>query len=176
MEVIWVPRLGDASNSAPASGSVSTGRKNSEALKEAGGPLQVVEKEGGHDVYPDECEKSLAWLFARPRSFWSKEIRWTPDTARGSGGFYWIDPAAKQSLSAFTAKVAGNEIRIEGGGAAEIVLSDALVDLDKPVTVFVDGETVFQGESARTMRTALEWVDRRRDFSAVAVAKIALKR
>jgi poly(3-hydroxybutyrate) depolymerase len=153
---------------------LSTGRKNSEALKEAGGPLQVVEKDGGHDVYPDECEKSLAWLAARPRAFWSKDVRWTPDTARASGGFYWIDPAAARPLKAFTAKVSGNEIRIEGGGAAEIVLSDALVDLDTPLVVVVDGETVFEGSVARTMRVALEWVDGRRDFSAVPVARVAL--
>ncbi len=155
---------------------LSTGRKNSEALKAAGGPLQVVEKDGGHDVYPDECENSLAWLAARPRVFWSKEIRWTADSARTGGGFYWVDPSAKQSLSAFTAKVVGNEIRIDAGGAAELVLSDALVDLDKPVTVLVDGESAFQGDAVRTMRTALEWVESRRDFSSVPFAKIALKR
>jgi poly(3-hydroxybutyrate) depolymerase len=155
---------------------LSTGRKNSEALKAAGGPLQVVEKDGGHDVFHDECEKSLAWLAARPRVFWAKEIRFTADSARGSGGFYWVDPNGAKAPASFTAKVTGNEIKIEGGAPAELVLSDALVDLDKPVTVLVDGEIVFQGDAPRTMRTALEWVEARHDFSAVPVAKVALKK
>ncbi|MEK7469990.1 MAG: hypothetical protein AAB074_21690 [Planctomycetota bacterium] len=154
---------------------LSTGRKNSERLKEAGGPLQIVEKEGGHDVYADECDKSLAWLAVRPRTFWSKDVRWSRDGARTEGGFFWIDPSSKSATAAFTAKVEGNEIRISGARPAEIVLSDALVDLDKPVTVLVEGEPAFQGDVKRTLRVALEWVETRRDFSGAPLAKIALK-
>ncbi|KAF0244979.1 MAG: hypothetical protein FD180_2019 [Planctomycetota bacterium] len=154
---------------------LSTGRKNSEKLKEAGGPLEVVEKDGGHDVYPDECDKSLTWLAARPRNFWSKDIRWSRDGARTEGGFFWFDPYAKGATGAFTAKVDGNTITITGARPAEILLADALVDLDKPVTVLVEGEGAFQGDVKRTLRAALEWVETRRDFSAVPVAKIAIK-
>jgi len=50
------------------------------------------------------------------------------------------------------------------------------VDLDKPVTIIVEGESAYQGGVPRTLRTALEWVEARRDFSAVPVAKITLKR
>jgi hypothetical protein len=153
---------------------LSTGRKNSEKLKEAGGPLVVVEKDGGHDVYPDECEKSLEWLAARPRAFWSKDVRWRADSARTAGGFYWIDPFATSATASFTAKVDGNRITITGARPAEIVLSDALVDLDKPVTVVVEGETAFEGTVERTLRVALEWVAERRDFSTVPVARLRL--
>jgi hypothetical protein len=154
---------------------LSTGRKNSEKLREAGGPLMVVEKEGGHDVYPDECEKSLAWLVARPRNLWAKEIRWRADSARPSGGFFWVDPFATSSTGSFTAKVEGNEIRITGARPTELVLSDALVDLDKPVKVLVEGEVAFEGVVSRTMRVALEWVSQRRDFSGAPVARVKLK-
>ena len=131
--------------------------------------------EAGHDVFPDECDKSLTWLAARPRNFWSKDVRWSRDGARTEGGFFWIDPYSKSAPGAFTAKVEGNEIKITGAPPAEIVLSDALVDLDKPVTVLVEGEVAFQGDVKRTLRVALEWVEARRDFSAVPVAKVALK-
>jgi hypothetical protein len=155
---------------------LETGRKNTEALKKAGGALEVVEKDGGHDVFPDECDKSMAWLAARPRNFWSKDVRWTKDDARADGGFLWVDPYGKSAPGTFTAKVEGNTITITGARPAEIVLSDALVDLDKPVIVLVETETAFQGDVKRTMRVALEWVEARRDFSAVPVARIALKR
>lgn len=153
---------------------LETGRKNSEKLREAGGPVEIVEKDGGHDVFPDECDKSLAWLAARPRNFWSKDVRWTRDDARTSGGFLWVDPEAKGAPGTFTAKVEGNTITFTGARPAGIVLSDALVDLDKPVVVKLGADTLFEGEVKRTLRVALEWVEARGDFSAVPVAKIAL--
>ncbi|MCE9580947.1 MAG: hypothetical protein K8T20_00370 [Planctomycetes bacterium] len=155
---------------------LSTGRKNSDVLKAAGGALEVVEKEGGHDVYPDECDKSLAWLVARPRNFWSKDVRWTKDAARTGGGFLWIDPYGTTEPGTFTAKVDGNTIAISGARPAELVLSDSLLDLDKPATVTIGGETVFEGPVTRTLRAALEWVEARGDFSAVPVARVLLKR
>ena len=153
---------------------LDTGRKNSELLRTIGGPLEVVEKEGGHDVYPDECAKSVAWLAARPRNFWSRDVRWHRDEARTTGGLFWIDPLAKDCGADFTAKVEGNNIRIEGSRPAEIMLSDRLVDLDRPVTVSLDGEVLFTGSVERTARTALEWVEARRDFTDVPVARVKL--
>jgi poly(3-hydroxybutyrate) depolymerase len=155
---------------------LETGRKNSEALRVIGGPLQVVEKDGGHDVFPDECDKSMEWLVARPRNFWSKDVRWTPDSARTEGGLFWVDPRAEGASGAFTAKVEGNEIKLTGDLPGELVLSDALVDLDKPVKVTAEGEVLFEGAVPRAMRTALEWVEKTRDFSAVPVARVELKR
>lgn len=152
---------------------LDTGRKNSEKLREAGGALQVVEKDGGHDVFPDECDKALAWLAARPRVFWSKDVRWTRDPARGPGGVFWIDTEA--APGSFTAKVDGNTITITGIRPSALFLSDLLLDLDRPVTVTVDGETVFEGIVPRTLRTALEWVDTRKDFTTVPVARVSLK-
>jgi hypothetical protein len=155
---------------------VETARKNVERLREAGGPLEAVEMDGGHDVFPGECAKALAWLAARPRNFWAKDVRWHPDPDRTSGGFFWIDPWATTACGAFSAKVEGNAVTIDGHRPESIALSDALVDLDRPVTVSIGGTVVFDGQVSRTMRTALEWVESKRDFSAVPVARVTIPR
>ncbi len=161
---------------------VATARKNNERLKEAGGPLQVVEKKGGHDVYPDECTSSLEWLVARPRRFWVKDVHWSGDDARTEGGFYWVETGDGGYVgagrgSAFLWRVAiqeGNRIRVEGDDPGTLHLSDELLDLDRPVTVVREDEEIFSGPVTRTLRAALEWVERTGDFSAVPTARLKL--
>lgn len=159
---------------------LETGRKNSKKLQEVGGPLKVVEKNGGHDVYPDECDKCLAWLTPQPRRFWSKEVSWSPDSARTAGGFYWVESEAgatsgRGGKAAWKVSVgADNAVTVEGDGVTGLLLCDELVDLDKPVTVKRGDAEAFAGAAPRTLRVALEWVAATGDFSAVPCARVKL--
>lgn len=160
---------------------LDTGRKNSQKLQEVGGPLKIVEKNGGHDVYPDECTKAIEWLAQHPRPFWSKDLRCVAVKGMDRRGYFWIDndpdaESGRGGRATWSVKVTGNRIEVTGDGVDGFRLSDEIVDLDKPVTVFVDGTQVLERTVTRSLRFALEWVEQTGEFSNVAFADLRMPR
>jgi hypothetical protein len=68
--------------------------------------------------------------------------------------FYWLArPAGSaQTGQLLRAEVDGRTIRLESADvlAVKLLLSDALLDLDQPLVVEIDGRTVFSGRVARS--------------------------
>src|SRR5262249_31760438 len=68
----------------------------------------------------------------------------------------------------------GNRVdaRCRGVASFRLLLSPAQFDLDRPVTVVVNGRTVFEGIAQRSVRTLLEWAARDNDRTMLFAAEL----
>ena len=111
--------------------------------------------EGFAEHYPDV----LRWLDSRPRALDPKNVLRLPHAGISgtSRRVHWVESRDRQGI--VHARVTDlNEIRITARwtGAVRLHLNDRLVDLDRAVTVFVNGQKVFEGTLERSILTALE--------------------
>jgi hypothetical protein len=125
--------------------------------------------EGFQEHYPDV----LRWLAERPRPAAPREVLRVPH--RGivplARRVHWIEADTRQAL--VRARVtSATEIDITARWASRLTLflNDQLVDLDRPVTIRVNGLVAFDGRIQRSARVALEEArslkDERRVYSA----------
>jgi len=96
----------------------------------------------GHHVPDEECPQVLAKLLKSPRNLCAKRLTRT----FGGGMWYWIEAEGK-----LEATLAGNTITITGPKAGRVLLSEAMVDLDKPVRVELNGAVKFEGKVERSL-------------------------
>ncbi len=105
--------------------------------------------------------EALPWMAKFTRQAWPKRLIWV-QTGVVHDKFYWLQvpAAAAQPGQKLVAVVTGQTIAVTGeppkGWALR--LNDALVDLDAPVTVTLNGQQLFQGKVPRTeavIRSAL---------------------
>lgn len=155
-------------------------------------------------VYPNhghwmnlECRKAIPWMAKHTRNPWPNKVLWCQDNVTHKR-FYWLankDPRAKQMI---TAEVKGQEIVLRAAkedqkmdppvldkahtgtfaplGGVQLRLSDALLDLDKPVTVKDGAGTVlFQGKVERRLDALATSLDERLDPSSAASATLDIK-
>ena len=111
--------------------------------------------EGFAEHYPDV----LRWLDSRPRATDPKNVLRVPHAGISgtSRRVHWIESRDRQGV--VHARVTSpTEIRITARwtGALQLHLNDRLVDLDRAVAVFVNGQKVFEGTLQRSILTALE--------------------
>jgi predicted esterase len=111
--------------------------------------------EGFAEHYPDV----LRWLDSRPRVTDPKEVLRVPHAgiAGTSRRVHWVESRDRQGL--VRARVTSlTEIRVTARwtGAVRLYLNDRLVDLDRAITVFVNGQGAFEGRLERSIVTALE--------------------
>jgi len=97
--------------------------------------------------------EALPWMAKFTRTAWPKKVLWV-QTGVTHTQFYWLQvPAdAAQPGQKLVAVASGQAITLTGDvpkGTA-LRLHDALVNLDEPVTVTVNGQKVFQGKVPRT--------------------------
>ena len=126
--------------------------------------------EGFAEHYPDV----LRWLDSRPRSTDPREVLRVPHAGiiGTSRRVHWIESRDRQGVVRGTV-VSPTEIRITARwtGAVRLHLNDHLVDLDRPITVRVNGQAVFDGLLERSIFTALQGVrelaDERRVYPVV---------
>lgn len=173
-----------------------------EAVAKAGLNAVCAGREGGHELFPDEFPKIVDFLAKSPRNLYPRTV-WGVAAAPGpmgdepgfkwSGKHTWTRPIDQgwwywthltKGKGSWKAEVKeGNRIEIETKPAAdgkieelELWLHDRLVDLDKPVTVVLDGKTVFEGRVERSIGAMLEAVRETGDRGRIYQAKVALKR
>jgi predicted esterase len=111
--------------------------------------------EGFAEHYPDV----LRWLDSRPRSVDPREVLRVPhrDIVGTSRRVHWVESWDRQSV--VRARVVGlTEIRVVARWTSTVRLhfNDRLVDLDQPITVRVNRQTVFEGMLERSILTARE--------------------
>ena len=103
--------------------------------------------------------EAVPWMAKHARNPWPKKVVWVQDDVTYDR-FYWLEIPAGMAKAGRTAvaTVDGNTISLEGdvANAMTLHLSDELVDLDRPVTIRVDGKEVF---SAKVVRTEAVIVD-----------------
>lgn len=166
------------------------------------GALQKADEDGyphmvkiypglGHWMDRKDAE-ALPWMASHTRNPWPRTIVWkqgnTPHTR-----FYWLAVPESQAVKGRTicASVDGQTIALtadrpeagEGQNVAagadkgrartiDLLLSDALLDLDKPVTVMANGREVFQGVVPRTEGAIAHSLKLRPDPRMIATARV----
>lgn len=131
----------------------------------------------GHWMQRKDAE-AVPWMAGFRRNPWPKKVVWQQDDVVHHR-FYWLrvpEASAIEERALMTATVVGQEIRLDGKvpPGIQLRLSDALLDLDKPVRVLVAGREVFDGPVPRRASVVVESLSERLDPSAVATALLAL--
>ena len=134
-----------------------------------------------HEGFQDHYDDVLSWLDSRARQVYPSQVIRVPHPAimpiaRRVG---WIESDTRQGL--VRGDVNGpNRIDITARWARtlKVYLHDRLVNLDKPIEIWVNGEKVFSEKVDRSIRTALEQVrilgDERRIYAAEVTVKVPL--
>ncbi len=172
-------------------------------LEGLGAPIVYREyEEGGHAWFPDEDRDVLDFLRSHRRDPYPSRVKYvTRDN--GFGRSHWVEiveasrptrveithvdmdlkPIEKRKEYEKPVEVdaecdrAKNRVVVRASGARElrIWLSDELLDLDRPVRVVVNNDTLFDGRVERSIQGALEDCRRRRDRGLVYPASVTVK-
>lgn len=121
--------------------------------------------------------EAVPWMAKFTRQPWPKKIIWVQDDV-SHDRFYWLQvptDAAKAGAK-ITAIVEGQSITLGGDVPSKTTLwlSDALVDLDQPVSVKVNGKLVKEGTIARESEAIKASLADRPDAAACGTARIVI--
>lgn len=139
--------------------------------------LSRIYEGSGHWMDRKDAE-ALPWMAKFTRNPWPRKIVWVQDDVTRDR-FYWLripDKAAAKAGEKITATAGEGEIRLEGTipAGTEIQLSDALVNLDQPLRVIVNGKEAWRGKAPRSARAILKTLEERLDLPAAATAIVTL--
>jgi len=134
----------------------------------------------GHWMCGRDAE-ALSWMAQWTRNPWPKKVVWVQDNVIHNR-FYWIslpDTVKAEKGQRITAEVDEQTILISTSADIQqltLCLSDALLDLDQPINVYVDGcdNPVFQGRVSRTEKAIEDSLRYRADPTCVATALLEL--
>ena len=131
----------------------------------------------GHWMNRKDAE-ALPWMAKFQRNPWPRKIVWLQDDITHDR-FYWLkipDKGAAKAGQKIVAVVDGQTIRLEGDVPAKTTLrlSDAMLDLDREVTVFVNGRIVKSTRIPRTAAVIQQSLEERMDLPAAATASLEL--
>jgi dienelactone hydrolase len=122
--------------------------------------------------------EALPWMAAHIRNPWPKKVVWLQDDVTHPR-FYWlaVPPAEAKAGNRIVAEVDGQNILLTGDVPKGMVLrlSDALVDLGRPLRVSVNGREIFQGRASRRVEAIRESLQERADPRSAATAKLVLE-
>lgn len=136
-------------------------------------------------IYPDtghwmnrQDAEALPWMAAQTRNPWPQKVVWVQDDVPHTR-FYWLAVPATEATARrqLVATVDDQTIRLSGetGTAVILRLSDALLDLDRPVTVQVDDREVFSGRVPRTSEAIRQSLEERADPRSAATALLTVR-
>ena len=131
----------------------------------------------GHWMNLKDAE-AVPWMAKFQRNPWPKKIVWLQDDVTHER-FYWLripDKAAAAAGQKIVASIEGQTVTVDGDVPAklELRLGDALLDLDKPVKVVVNGKEVANKVVARTAGAIWRTLEERADVQASAAALLVL--
>jgi len=111
------------------------------------------------------------------RQAWPKRVVWKQGHATHTR-FYWLEraPEAVQPNEIYAARVDWQTITIEepSSGSLTLRLSDALLDLDRPVRVMAGRRAIFEGSVERSFLAVEQSLREREDPASVATALLPL--
>jgi poly(3-hydroxybutyrate) depolymerase len=150
------------------------------AAKDPGAYPHTVELHTGKGHWMDRQDAAaLPWMAQYRRKLRPDRIVWLQDDVTHER-FYWLATARPKERARVVVRREGSTIHIEEAedpAALRIRLDDAMLDLDRPVTVRMGDRTLFQGPAPRTiatlLRTLLEYGDPHAMFSAEIVLRDA---
>jgi len=128
-----------------------------------------------------EDASAVPWMSTFTRAPWPARTVWRQGHAP-HGRLYWLSTDADQRAHGATviASVLQNQITVEsaeGVHQVTLLLSDDLLDLDRPFKVSFEGRAVFQGVATRTVRVIDQTLRERADprLTAAAAVRITLR-
>lgn len=122
--------------------------------------------------------EGVPWMAKFTRNPWPKKVVWLQDDIIHDR-FYWLkipDKAAAKAGQKIVATVEGQTVKLEGDVPAKLQLrlSDALLDLEQPVTVIVNGKEVLSNKALRNAAAIDLSLGERLDLPAAATAVLVL--
>lgn len=121
--------------------------------------------------------EAVPWMAKHVRNPWPDKIVWFQDDVTHDR-FYWLQIPAGSATAGqkIIATVKGNEIALEGDvpKGTKVLLSDAFVNLDSPVSIKVNGKVVFKGLAKRSEQVIREFLQRSPDRAACPLASVQL--
>ena len=121
--------------------------------------------------------EGLPWMAQYTRDPWPTKVVWH-QSGRTHGRFAWLSTESPKTSKGktITAEVDGQTIRITKDLLIPYTLrlSDALVDLDEPIEIFVNGTQFLQGQVHRTEAAIRQSLSERFDPASVATALVDL--
>ncbi|MBN2162037.1 MAG: hypothetical protein JXR25_11535 [Pontiellaceae bacterium] len=122
-------------------------------------------------------QEGIPWMAEYTRNIWPKKIVWFQDDVTHNR-FYWLrlpDGSARQG-DQIVAAIDGQRIDLTGKvpSGTCIRLSDELLNLDEPVTVYVNGKLVCERFVERSEDVIRRTLQEQMDPAAVASAEIKL--
>lgn len=131
----------------------------------------------GHWMNRKDAE-AVPWMAEFQRNTWPKKVVWFQDDITHDR-FYWLkipDKTAAKAGQQLTATVDGQNIRLDGDVPAgtSLLLSDALLDLDRELTVFIQGKPLPSKKIPRTAGSIRQSLEERLDLPATATAIFVL--
>lgn len=159
---------------------------------EWGAALDELEKKDGRGGYPhfvrifpntghgmrQQDAIALPWMAKFERNPWPKRIVWEQGNVPATR-FYWLSLPGQQPQKGnrIDAEVDGQTIRLTSSdySAATLRLSDELLDLDQPVTVFANGREVFSGKVSRNAAAIARSLEERADPASVAFVELPVE-
>jgi hypothetical protein len=104
-----------------------------------------------------EDKVAISWMDGFTREPYPDRVVWQQSTVTHDSS-YWLAVPKEQAKPGqlVVASRTGQEIRVEkatGPGTLTVLLTDAMLDLDKPVVVSMDGKKLFDGVVPRTVRS-----------------------
>jgi hypothetical protein len=131
----------------------------------------------GHWMERQDAE-ALPWMADRTREPWPRRIVWRQGNTTHER-FYWLAVAAEDAVrgNEIRAAVEGQTITLESAAVqrVQLLLSDALVDLDKPVRVVANGRVIFEGMVARSESALRRSLELRGDRQMMAPAMLVVE-
>jgi poly(3-hydroxybutyrate) depolymerase len=122
--------------------------------------------------------EAIPWMAEHPRNPWPKKIVWQQDDVTHTR-FYWlaVPPSEAKAKNKIVAAVDGQTILLTGDvpKGTRLRLSDALVNLNQPLRVSVNGRDVFQGRMSRRAEVIRESLQERADPRSAATAQLILE-
>ena len=122
---------------------------------------------------------AIPWMASFKRNPFPEKVIWVEDNSV-QHRFYWLSAPAKALVEGATAEISihGNQISVIKNTFSElnINLNDQLVDLDKVVTVTMDGRILFQKKLKRSLSVIKKTVQEYQDPGMVFSVKLSLTR
>jgi poly(3-hydroxybutyrate) depolymerase/transglutaminase-like putative cysteine protease len=130
-----------------------------------------------HNMQNREAEM-IPRMEAIQRVSWPKRVVWKENDDFVHSRFYWLERSreANRADEVYAASVEGQTITIEAPavGKLNLRLSDALIDLNRPIRVLIAGKTIFEGQVPRTLAAITQSLQERPDPRTVATALLPL--
>jgi len=146
------------------------------AVADPGGYEHYVEVHEDKPHWMDlEDAVAVPWMAEFTRDPAPRKIVWLQDDVPHEH-FYWlaVPPAEAQTATRVVAEANGQAISLEVDGiqTLKVRLSDALVDLDQPVTITAGAASLFSGSVSRTIAVIATTLEERGDPALVFTGEV----